>query len=258
MRDAPAARSGAHLTIIRAVRVAAIIPAFNEESSLPLVLQAIPAGLLSEVVVVDNGSTDGTARMARAHGATVLSEPRRGYGRGCLTGIDCWRSRRPDIAVFLDADYSDHPEELPLLLEPLRRGEADLAIGARTRNRREPGSMLPQAIFGNRLATRLIRVPHGDRFTDLGPFRARCFDCLLALEMRDPDFGWTAEIQIRALARGLRTKEAPVSYRRRVGVSKITGTRCGALHAGVKILWTILRAQAGGRERAGWRSGRRT
>jgi glycosyltransferase involved in cell wall biosynthesis len=189
VRDAPADRTGAHLTIIRAVRAAAIIPAFNEEASLPLVLQAIPFGLLSEVIVLDNGSTDDAARLARAHGATVLSERRRGYGRACLAGIDDLRVGRPDFAVFLDADDSDHPEEGPLLLEPLRRGEADLVIGARARDRREPGSMPPQAIIGNWLATRRLRLLHGGRPTDLGPFRAIRFESLLALGMRDPDFG---------------------------------------------------------------------
>ncbi|MFQ5877248.1 MAG: glycosyltransferase family 2 protein [Acidobacteriota bacterium] len=223
------------------MRCAVVIPALDEEASIPLVLDAIPAGLAEEVVVVDNGSTDATARVARERGATLLTESRRGYGRACMRGIDYLKHRRPDAVVFLDADFSDHPEEMERLLEPLRRGEADLVIGSRALGSREPGAMLPQALLGNWLAATLIRLLYGGRFTDLGPFRAIRFDSLLALEMRDPDFGWTAEMQVKALRRGLRILEVPVPYRRRVGVSKVTGTVAGTIRAGHKILWTIFR-----------------
>jgi len=221
------------------MRVAVIIPAHNEERSLPLVLDAIPAGLVEEVVVVDNASTDRTADAARSRGATILFEPRRGYGAACLRGLEHLKTTRPDVVVFLDADYSDHPEEMPGLLEPIARGGADLVIGSRVLGTRERGALLPQARAGNWLATRLIRMLYGGRFTDLGPFRAVRFEALLALGMADRDFGWTAEMQVKALRRGLRVVEVPVSYRRRIGASKITGTVSGTVKAGAKILWTI-------------------
>ncbi len=221
------------------MRVAVVIPARNEEASLPRVLEAIPEGLVEEVVVVDNASTDGTARAATAGGATLLEEPRRGYGSACLKGIDYLRRKRPDVVVFLDADFSDHPDEMGRLLAPIARGEADLVIGSRTLGLREPGALLPQARAGNWLATRLLWILYGGRFTDLGPFRAIRFDRLVDLGMGDRDFGWTVEMQIRAVKRGLRTTEVPVSYRRRVGVSKITGTVGGTVKAGAKILWTL-------------------
>ncbi|HEU4402747.1 MAG TPA: glycosyltransferase family 2 protein, partial [Candidatus Polarisedimenticolia bacterium] len=182
-----------------------------------------------------------SAAVARARGATLVEEPHRGYGAACLKGIEYLVAKRPDVIVFLDGDFSDHPEEMPRLLEPLRRGECDLVIGSRRLGRREPGALLPQALFGNWLATRLIRLLYGARCTDLGPFRAIRFDRLQALGMRDRDFGWTAEMQVRAIRQGLRTVEVPVSYRRRVGVSKITGTLGGTLRAGGKILWMIFR-----------------
>ena len=223
------------------MRIAAVIPARDEEASLPLVLASLPRGLLDEVVVVDNGSTDRTAAVARAGGATTLEEPRRGYGAACLRAIEYLRARQPDVVVFLDGDYSDHPEEMPRLLDPIRLGESDLVVGSRLLGRRDPGSLLPQAIAGNWLATRLMRLFYGGRFTDLGPFRAIRFQALLDLGMRDRGFGWTAEMQVKALKRGLRTREVPVSYRRRLGVSKITGTFRGTLSAGAKILWTVFR-----------------
>jgi glycosyltransferase involved in cell wall biosynthesis len=221
------------------MRVAVVIPAHNEERSLPMVLDAIPAGLVEEVVVVDNASTDLTADAARSRGATILFEPRRGYGAACLRGLGHLVATRPDVVVFLDADYSDHPEEMPGLLEPIARGSADLVIGSRVLGTRERGALLPQARAGNWLAARLIRILYGGRFTDLGPFRAIRFEALLALGMADRDFGWTAEMQVKALRRGLRVVEVPVSYRRRIGASKITGTVSGTLKAGAKILWTI-------------------
>jgi glycosyltransferase involved in cell wall biosynthesis len=223
------------------VRVAVLIPAHDEEASLPLVLGSIPKDLADEVVVVDNRSADRTAVVARSLGATLLRERRRGYGAACLKGIDYLRTKKPDVVVFLDADFSDHPEEMRLLLEPIRRGGSDLVIGSRMLGRREPGALPPQAILGNWLATRLIRLFYGGRFTDLGPFRAIRFGALMELEMRDRGFGWTAEMQVKAAKRGLRVAEVPVSYRRRIGVSKITGTLTGTIGAGSKILWTVFR-----------------
>lgn len=221
-------------------RVSVVVPALNEEDSLPLVLDDLPRDRVHEVVVVDNGSTDGTARVAAAHGARVVSEPVRGYGQACLRGIAALDD--PEIVAFVDADYSDHPDELPRLLRPILENRADLVIGSRMTGDRERGALLPQAVFGNRLATFLIRLFWGVRFTDLGPFRAVRADALARIGMRDRDFGWTVEMQIRAAQLGLRCSEVPVSYRRRVGRSKITGTVTGTLRASHKILWTIFRA----------------
>jgi glycosyltransferase involved in cell wall biosynthesis len=216
-----------------------VIPALNEERSLPLVLAAVPKGLVHEIVVVDNGSTDGTARVAAEAGARVVLEARRGYGRACLTGIAA--IARTDVVAFLDADFSDRPEELPLVLAPLLEGRADLVIGSRTLGRRERGALLPHARLGNVLATFLLRLLFGIRFTDLGPFRAIRADALRDLEMADQDFGWTVEMQAKAAKARLRCVEVPVSYRRRVGRSKISGTMAGTLGASRKILGTIFR-----------------
>jgi glycosyltransferase involved in cell wall biosynthesis len=221
-------------------RVAVIIPALNEEASLPRVLDAIPAGLVEQVLVVDNGSTDGTREVAAAKGARVIREARRGYGSACLAGIARLRERPPDIVVFLDGDFSDHPEEMAALLAPIRKQGCDLVIGSRV-SRAEPGALLPQARAGNRLAVFLLRVLYGARYTDLGPFRAVRFDRLLELGMTDTSFGWTVEMQARAALAGWKTAEVPVSYRRRIGVSKISGTLSGTLRAGSKILFTLLR-----------------
>jgi glycosyltransferase involved in cell wall biosynthesis len=222
--------------------VSVVIPALNEERSIGRVIAAIPPGLVDEVVVVDNGSTDATALAARRAGAVVLSEPRRGYGQACLTGIDWLRSagRRPDILVFLDADFSDHPEEMPRLLQPIREGVADLVIGSRVLGDSEPGALLPQARFGNWLATRLIGWIWRARYTDLGPFRAIRFESLERLGMKDVNFGWTVEMQVKVARHHFRGMEVPVSYRKRIGVSKVTGTVSGTIGAGTKILWTIL------------------
>ncbi|MBI2924001.1 MAG: glycosyltransferase family 2 protein [Planctomycetes bacterium] len=219
------------------MRVAVVIPALNEEKSLPLVLAALPK--VDDVVVVDNGSKDRTAEVAVAGGARVVSEPRRGYGSACLAGIAALRE--PEVVVFVDADFSDHPDELPRLVEPIEAGRADMVIGSRALGEREAGALLPQARFGNALACFLMRLIYGHRYTDLGPFRAIRFESLKKLGMRDRNFGWTVEMQIRALRHGLRVCEVPVSYRRRVGVSKITGTVSGTVRAGYKILWTIFR-----------------
>lgn len=218
-----------------------LIPARNERASLPRVLEDLPRERLRRVVVVDNASTDGTEAVATAAGAEVLREERPGYGSACLCGIHFLAEDPPDVLVFLDADYSDHPEELPRLVRPIADGEADLVIGSRVLGERQRGALLPQARFGNWLACRLIHLLYGLRFTDLGPFRAIRWDALECLGMRDRDFGWTAEMQVKAARRGMRVVEVPVSYRRRIGRSKITGTVRGTVLAGYKIVWTILR-----------------
>ncbi len=222
-----------------------IIPAFNEEASIGLVLADIPGEWVREVIVCNNGSTDRTAAVAEAAGATVLHEARKGYGSACLRGISYLEKKaapqRPDIVVFLDGDYSDYPEELPDLVRPIFEENMDLVIGSRALGKLEKGSMMPQQIFGNWLATTLIRLFYDYHFTDLGPFRAIRYDKLLALNMQDPNFGWTVEMQVRAAKMGLRCKEVAVRYRRRVGVSKVSGTLRGTILAGHKILWTIFK-----------------
>lgn len=216
-----------------------IIPAFNEARAIGQVIGDIPEGLVDEVVVVNNASTDETEANARAAGATVLTEPRQGYGYACLRGIEYAKKREPEVIVFLDGDYSDHPEEMTRLVDPIAKGAADFVVGSRIRGDTEPGALLPQARVGNRLACTLMSAFWGAEYTDLGPFRAIRFSDLLALDMQDKTFGWTIEMQIKAVEAGLRIEEVPVSYRRRVGVSKITGTLTGTVKASAKILWTI-------------------
>ena len=218
--------------------IAVIIPALDEEEAIANVLRDIPA-VVQQVIVVDNGSRDRTPEIARGLGALVVAEPQRGYGQACLTGIA--QLDNPDIVVFLDGDYSDYPEELTALVEPIIAAEADMVIGSRTLGKRERGALLPQARFGNWLSTWLIRLLFGVSFTDLGPFRALRYEALNRLAMRDRDFGWTVEMQVKAARLGLRSVEVPVSYRRRIGTSKITGTLSGTMRAGHKILWTIFR-----------------
>lgn len=220
-----------------------IIPTLNEQASLPLVLRDLPR--VGRVIVVDNGSTDDSATLAETAGARVVSEPRRGYGAACLRGmqaiVDCVEqgAEPPGVVVFLDADYSDHSDELPRLIAPITSGQADFVLGSRLLGEREPGAMPPQSVFGNRLACFLMRRLFGGRYTDLGPFRAIKYEALLRLNMIDRNFGWTVEMQIKATRAGLRTLEVPVSYRRRVGVSKISGTVSGTIRAGWKILYLI-------------------
>jgi glycosyltransferase involved in cell wall biosynthesis len=222
----------------------AIIPAFNEARAIGQVVGDIPDGLVDEVVVVNNASTDATEARARAAGATVVREERQGYGHACLRGIEYAKTRRPDVLVFLDGDYSDHPEEMLRLVDPIAADQADFVVGSRTRGEAEPGALLPQAQAGNRLACTLMEQIWGAEYTDLGPFRAIRFRDLQALDMQDKTFGWTIEMQIKAVEAGLRVDEVPVSYRRGIGPSKITGTLSGTMKASAKILWTIGRMAA--------------
>jgi len=222
-------------------RIILILPAYNEEASLPLVLRDVPHGMVTEVVVVDNASTDRTADVAREAGATVVFCVDRGYGNACLAGLAYARTQCPDVVAFLDADYSDYPEELTDVLTPILHGQADFVCGSRMIRPEARRALLPQARFGNQLACTLMRWRWGTAWTDLGPFRAIRWETLERLQMQDPTFGWTIEMQIKAAREGVRVAEVPVSYRKRVGVSKITGTLSGTARASVKILWTLAR-----------------
>lgn len=223
--------------------VTVVIPALDEEESLPLVLDDLPE--VGQVIVVDNGSRDATAEVATRRGATVLREPRRGYGAACLRGLAAIHKSRnegrpaPEVVAFVDADYSDHPDLLPQLVEPILEGPSDFVLGSRLLGRREPGAMPPQSVYGNRFACLLMRVLFRVRYTDLGPFRAIRYARLCELGMSDQNFGWTIEMQIKAARAGFRVQEIPVPYRRRVGTSKISGTVSGTIKAGSKILYTI-------------------
>ena len=221
------------------MNVSVIIPAFNEEESIGKVIADIPKACVQEIIVVDNGSLDQTAEVAHAAGARVVREARRGYGSACLAGIAALNA--PDIVVFLDGDYSDFPSEMSLLIQPILDRDAEMVIGSRIRGVREKGALLPQARFGNALAAFLMGLLFRVHYTDLGPFRAIRYEQLLAMEMQDKTFGWTVEMQIKAAKMGLRVCEVPVSYRKRIGQSKITGTVKGTILAGYKILTTILR-----------------
>lgn len=226
-------------------RIDLIIPACNEEASLPLVLAAIPKVWVRNMIVCDNGSTDRTAELARAAGATVVFAEKRGYGSACLAGIryleNLPASEQPEILVFLDGDFSDYPEDLPKVAGPILNGETDLVIGSRLLGRPEPGAMtLPQR-FGNWLAPLLIRWLYGYRFTDLGPFRAIRWACLPSLNLQDANSGWTVEMQVRAVQNGLKCTEVPVRYRKRAaGNSKISGDLKGMALAAWKIISTII------------------
>lgn len=223
-------------------RIVVVIPARDEEASVGAVVASV-RDAVDEVVVVDNGSRDRTAEQARAAGATVVAEPRAGYGRACLACLAHAARQPPDVVVFLDADRSDDPADLDAVLAPILDQSADLVIGSRVLGQRagrvERGALLPQARWGNALACALLRMRWGVRYTDLGPFRAIRWRSLQALGMRDETFGWTVEMQVRAARAGLRATEVPVGYRRRVGRSKITGTVNGTVRAGAKILWTV-------------------
>lgn len=226
-----------------AERVALIMPALNEEPAIASTLEDLRGRGLAQVIVVDNGSSDRTAEVARAHGAQVVSEPQRGYGKACLAGISAL-DPRIEIVVFMDADGSDHPDDLDRLVWPIARGQADLVLGSRVLGERESGSMRPQQRFGNWLATLLLRLLYGARYTDLGPFRGIRREALAGLGMRDTGFGWTVEMQVKAHQQRLRVLEVPVRYRQRAGGrSKISGSIRGSILAGTKIIWTILRCR---------------
>lgn len=222
-------------------RIVVIIPAFNEENGIGQVLSEIPKHLVDEVVVVNNASTDNTEKIAREAGATVLREEVPGYGRACLKGIEYVKQNPPDVVVFLDADHSDYPEEMTSVVEPILDQNADLVIGSRALGNREKGSMTPQQVFGNWLATGLLKLFYNVRFTDLGPFRAIRFDKLMAIDMQDKTYGWTVEMQLKAAKMKMNCVEVPVRYRKRIGFSKISGTIKGTVMAGYKILYTIFK-----------------
>ncbi len=219
-----------------------IIPAYNEEASIGKVIVEIPK-IVDEVIVISNNSSDATEKNAIAAGATVLSEERKGYGYACLKGMDYIASQnhKPDIIVFLDGDYSDYPEELTKIIVPILEKDIDLVIGARVKELRESGSMTSPQIFGNWLATSLMKLFFSARFTDLGPFRAIKYAKLLALEMEDKTYGWTVEMQLKALKKNYTYTEVPVKYKNRIGTSKVSGTVKGAIFAGVKILGWIFK-----------------
>ena len=223
--------------------VAVIIPALNEEASIGAVLRELPQG--PTVIVVDNGSVDRTADVARAHGAIVVHEPRRGYGRACLAGMAELARRQsrqaaaPKTVVFLDADYSDDPALLPTLCRPIWDGKDDFVLGSRVLGKRERGALPPQSYWGNKLACFLMRLLFGVRYSDLGPYRAIRYSSLCRLQMQDTNFGWTVEMQVKAAQSRLAIEEIPVPYRRRIGKSKISGTWWGSVRAGAKILYSI-------------------
>ena len=223
-------------------KIVVIIPAFNEENSIAKVVNDIPKGLVDEVIVVNNNSNDDTDINARNAGATVLHEDRPGYGYACLKGITYVNQLQslPDIVVFIDADNSDHPEEIPLLVQPIING-MDMVIGSRALGKKEKGSMTPQQVFGNWLATLLLKIIYDVRYTDLGPFRAIRYDRLVEINMQDTTYGWTVEMQLKAAKLKMKIMEVPVNYRKRIGFSKISGTIKGTVMAGYKIITTIFK-----------------
>ena len=219
-----------------------IIPAYNEANSIALVIKDIP-NIVNEIIVVDNNSTDNTSNVAKKAGATVLSQPLMGYGNACLKGMEYVANQtiKPEIIVFLDGDYSDYPEELTKIVKPIIEDDIDFVIGSRVKELREEGAMMPQQIFGNWLATSLMRLFFGAKFTDLGPFRAIKYQKLLDLKMQDPTYGWTVEMQLKSERQCLSYIEVPVHYKKRIGVSKVSGTIKGTIFAGAKILGWIFK-----------------
>ena len=219
-----------------------IIPAYNEEDSITKVIHDIP-NIVDEIIVINNNSSDLTAVNAKNAGATVLNEPRKGYGYACLKGMDYLANQdiKPDIVVFLDGDYSDYPEELTKLITPTIEDDIDFVIGARVKHLREANAMTPQQIFGNWLATTLMKLFFNGRFTDLGPFRAIKYQKLMALGMIDKTYGWTIEMQLKSIKQNLTYIEVPVKYKKRIGVSKVSGTVKGTIFAGFKILAWIFK-----------------
>ena len=220
-----------------------VIPAYNEELSIAHVIADIPKDWVSEIIVVNNGSKDNTAAVAAEAGATVLHQPKSGYGNACLTGIEYLKdpSKSPDILVFMDGDYSDYPQQLPEVAGPIVNGKADFVIGSRALGDREGGSMTFPQVFGNWLATSMMKWFYRTSYTDLGPFRAIGFQQLLALDMKDKTYGWTVEMQVKAAKQKLRITEVPVNYKKRIGVSKVSGTVKGTVMAGYKIIFTIFK-----------------
>lgn len=223
------------------MKISVVIPAFNEERSIGLVVAAIPRPPVSEIIVANNNSSDRTAEVARAAGAHVVDEPQAGYGAACHTGVLSAQQRGAELIVFLDGDYSDYPEEIPALIAPIIAEEADMVIGSRILGHRERGSLTPQQRFGGWLACKLMKLFFGAHYTDLGPFRAITLPALEYLNMQDRNYGWTVEMQVKAARAGLRVQEIPVRYRKRIGVSKVSGTVKGVVLAGYKILWTIFK-----------------
>ena len=219
-----------------------IIPAYNEQDSIAHVINDIPK-IVDEVIVISNNSTDKTELNAKNAGATVLTETKKGYGYACLKGLDYISKQKikPDIIVFLDGDYSDYPEQLREIVDPIINKDIDFVVGARVEKLRESGSMTPQQVFGNWLSTFLMKLFFGAKFSDLGPFRAIKYDKLLALEMEDKTYGWTVEMQLKVLKQKMTYKEIPVKYRNRIGVSKVSGTVKGTIFAGIKILSWIFK-----------------
>ncbi len=220
-----------------------IVPAYNEEKSIHLVVRDIPSELVRDIIVCNNASTDNTAENAISAGAIVVDQPVPGYGNACLKGIEFIENRpiKPDIVVFLDGDYSDYPQQMIELVAPILKDDVDLVIGSRATGKLEQGSMTPQQLFGNWLATNLIRLIYNYTFTDLGPFRAVKWNKLVELEMVDRDYGWTVEMQVKAAKLKFNCIEVPVDYRKRIGKSKVSGTIKGTILAGHKILWTIFK-----------------
>ncbi len=225
------------------MKIRVIIPAFNEENGVGKVIEEIPKNLVEEIIVVNNNSTDHTEKVSKAAGATVLREPIPGYGRACLKGIAYLQQHADptDIVVFLDADHSDYPEEMERIIQPILHQQMDLVIGSRALGNKEKGSMMPQQIFGNWLATHLIKIFYKVTFTDLGPFRAIRYSKLLQLNMQDKTYGWTVEMQVKAAKLKMRCTEVPVRYRKRIGYSKVSGTMKGTILAGYKIITTIFK-----------------
>jgi glycosyltransferase involved in cell wall biosynthesis len=219
-----------------------IIPAYNEQDSIGKVVRDIPK-IVDEIIVISNNSADKTEENAKNAGATVLSESRKGYGYACLKGMDYISQKeiKPEIVVFLDGDYSDYPEQLTALINPILIDNLDFVVGARVKEQRESGAMTPQQVFGNWLATTLMKLFFNARFTDLGPFRAIKYDKLLGLKMEDTTYGWTVEMQLKALKQQLTYTEVPMKYRNRIGVSKVSGTIKGSILAGIKILGWIFK-----------------
>ena len=223
-------------------RVFVLIPALDEEEAIGQVVTAVPRDIVTEIIVIDNGSRDKTASEAQKHGATVLNETTRGYGHALMKGISYIAPKNPEILVFMDGDYSDYPEEIPRVIEPILEDNMDMVIGTRVLGEHEKGALLPQARFGNWLSAVLIRLFWGQRFTDLGPFRAITYNKFMALDMKELTYGWTVEMQIKAAKKKYNCTEVPVKYRKRTGQSKVTGTVLGSIKAGAGILRTIFKS----------------